>query len=44
MTLGSVTSFPGINILILGGISFHGMAENWKDLKDTLAFSSFLVC
>ena len=29
---------------VLGGIFFHAMAENWKHLKDTLAFSSFLVC
>ena len=30
-------------VRVLGGI-FHVMAENWKHLKDTLAFSSFLVC
>ena len=29
---------------VLGGISFHPMVENWKHLKDTVAFSSFLVC
>ena len=28
----------------LGGISIHVMAENWKLLNDTRAFSSFLVC
>ena len=28
---------------VLGGISFHVMAENRKHLKDTLAFSSFLI-
>ena len=33
-----------IKVKILGGISFHVMAENWKHLKDILAFSSFLVC
>ena len=33
-----------VTLKILGGISFHVLAENWKHLKDTLAFSSFLVC
>ena len=27
-----------MTVKILGGISFHVMAENWKHLKDTLAF------
>ena len=26
------------------GISFHVMAVNWRHLKDTLVFSSFIVC
>ena len=32
-----------VTVKVLGGISFHVMAENWKHLKDTLAVSSFLV-
>ena len=32
-----------ITVKVLGRISFHVIAENWKHLKDTLAFSSFLV-
>ena len=55
ITLDGVTSFSrvkiheihlnaSITVKVLGGISFHVMAENWKQLKDTLAFSSFLVC
>ena len=33
-----------ITVKVLGGISFHVMAENWKHLTDTVTFSSFLVC
>ena len=33
-----------ITIKVLAEISFHVMAEDWKCLKDTLAFSSFTVC
>ena len=36
--------YMSITVKVLGGISFHVMAENWKHLKDTLTFSSFLVC
>ena len=25
-----------IKVKVLGGVSFHVMAENWKHLKDTL--------
>ena len=32
-----------ITVIVLGGISFHVMSENWKHLKDILTFSSFLV-
>ena len=28
-----------ITVKVLGRISFHVMAEKWKHLKDTLAFS-----
>ena len=53
--LDGVTSFSRIKNLenackclyysqVLGGISFNVMAENWKPLKDTIAFSSFLMC
>ena len=31
-----------ITVNVLGGISFHVMAEKGKHLKDTLAFSFFL--
>ena len=55
MTLDGVTSFSRIKtyktlvnvsviVKVLGGIAFHVMAENWKHLKDTLAFSSLRVC
>ena len=54
-TLDGLTSFfriknlrktcdTSITVKDLGGISVHVMAENWQLLKDTLAFSSFLVC
>ena len=33
-----------VTVKILGGISFHVMVQNWKYLKDTLAFQSFLMC
>ena len=33
-----------VTVKVLGRISFHVMAENWKQLKDSLAFSSFLMC
>ena len=33
-----------ITVRVLGRVSFHVMPENWKQLKDTPAFSSFLVC
>ena len=33
-----------ITAIVLGGISFHVMAENWQHLKDTLSFSPFLMC
>ena len=33
-----------ITIKVLGEISFRVMEENWQHLKDTLAFSSLLVC
>ena len=29
---------------VLGRISFHVTAENWKHLKDTLAFCHFFAC
>ena len=52
MTLDGVTSFSrirnleihvnaSVTVKVLAGISFHVMAEIWKHLKDTLAFSSF---
>ena len=55
MTLDCETSFiasnlydihvnASITVKVLGGISFHVIAKNWKHLKDTLAFASFLVC
>ena len=55
MRLDGVTSFSRIKtyktlvnvsviVKVLGGIEFHVMAENWKHLKDTLAFSSLRVC
>ena len=55
ITLDGVTSFSCIKSLgdtckylyysqVYGGISFRVMAENWKHLKDTVAFSSFLAC
>ena len=55
MTVGGVTSFSrtktyethvnaSITVKAFCEISFHAMAENWKYLKDTLAFSSFLMC
>ena len=53
ITLNGVTSFSRIKNLgntgecptvnVLGGISFHVMAENWKHLKDTLPFHFFSV-
>ena len=54
-TLDGLTSFSriknlrktcdaSITVKDLGGISIHVMAENWQLLKDTLAFSPFLVC
>ena len=33
-----------IAVKVHGGISFLAMAENWKHLKDILAFSSFFMC
>ena len=33
-----------ITIKVLREISFHVMAEDWKRLQYTLAFSSFTVC
>ena len=55
MTLAGVTSFshiknlqthvnPSINSEFLARFLFHKMAENWKHLKDILAFSSFFGC
>ena len=35
---------PSVIVKVFGGISFLLMAENSQHLKDTLAFSSFLVC
>ena len=32
-----------ITVEVFGRISFHVMAENWKHLKDTLAFSSCIL-
>ena len=54
ITLGGVLSFSRIKNLrntlnapitvkVLGGNSFHVMAEYWEHLKDKLTFSSFLV-
>ena len=54
ITLEGVTSFSriknfdihvnaAITVKALSVISFHIMAENWKHLKGTLAFISFLV-
>ena len=53
ITLDGVTSFSAsktheidvnapITVKVLGRISFHAMAENWKHLKDTFALSSYL--
>ena len=36
--------YASIKVKVLGRISFRVMVENWKHLKDTLAFSLFLVC
>ena len=33
-----------VTVQVLGGISFHVMAKNWKHLKDSLAFVSSLEC
>ena len=33
-----------ITVNVLGVIPFHVMVEYWKHVKDTLAFSLFLVC
>ena len=51
--LDSITAFVRIifffeihvnaSITNLGGISFHVMAENLEQLKDALAFSSYLL-
>ena len=31
-----------IAVKVLGGISFHVLAENWKHLKDALVFHPFM--
>ena len=36
--------YASVTVKALGVISFHVMAEIWKHLKDTLSFTSFLVC
>ena len=55
MTLDGVTSFSRIRkiyeinvnasiaVKVLSGIYFHVMTELWKHVKDTLAFSLFIV-
>ena len=51
MTLDGVTSFSRIKNLQMPLLQskwlagfLHVMAENWKNLKDAIAFSLFLVC
>ena len=38
------TCKASVTVKILGRIFSHIMVENWQHLKDTLAFSLFLVC
>ena len=33
-----------VTVKVPGGVSFQVIAENWKQLKDTLAFSSVFLC
>ena len=35
---------PLLQSKFLAGFFFHVMAENWKHLKDTIAFSLFPLC
>ena len=36
--------YASVTVKDLGGFFIHLMADNWQFLKDTLAFSPFLMC